>query len=373
MFIHSSLRAYISKGGVMGIAIKIQRGAVVSAAVLSAVAVLTCSDTVRGSVRDGISLCLTSVIPSLFLFTAIALFISYSGVSSVLGRLVSPVFRLIFGLDGALATAFLLSAVSGYPVGARLIDSHYQNGSVTRAKALKMLTFSVNAGPAFIVTAVGKGVLGSGSDGWRLVLAHFTASCILAATARLLPDRLFAKNGAEPASPTVKSTLPLSLSDVFVRSVNDAAKTMLSVCGFVVFFAGVGGVVKALPYGGLAQGFLEVTVGVQSCSRQQLSKVAFLLGFGGISVIFQVLSSAKCVRPPISLIVVSRVLHGAVSAGIILLLEIISPRTLSAGSFGIGGTPAVYTSPFAAVALLVLCVALLVFTSNTVKRLKNNS
>lgn len=355
--------------------LRFKRVAVTAGAVLTAAAVLVWSDAARNGIKNGIELCLGSILPSLFLFTCVALFIQLSGVSVVLGRVVSPVFRLLFGLSGELATAFLLSCVSGYPVGARLLDMCYQDGRVHRAKAIKALMFSINVGPAFAVVAVGAGVLGSVSDGWRLEAAHLLASGVLAAVVRFLPDRLFCKTVQAHTStytnPTPQNQPSHSLTDAFVMSVNAAAKTVLSICGFAVFFAGVGGIVGQLPYGRVVQRLLEVTVGLEGFGRAQLPTVAFLLGFGGVSVIFQVMSAAKSIKPPLGLVVGSRVLHGGLSAGIIALLEAVLPRSVSTGSFNEAVRPAVHTSPIAATALVMLCIVLICFTHRAGKSPKS--
>ncbi len=355
----------------MGIVLKFRKTALLLSSSAVAVCVLIFSKNIRQGVAFGLSLCAERVIPSLFLFTAVSLFISYSGSGAVLGRLLSPVTRLLFGLEGDTATAWILSTVSGYPVGAKLIGRLFENGSISRAKALKTLMFSINAGPAFIVTAVGVGTLGSASDGRRLLVSHLLATFIMAAVAKFLPDRIFSKETVVTAKNTVQQPHTLCVSDALVQSVSDAGRTMLTVCTFVVFFGGVGGMLSALPQrvGNTLSRIFEVTVGVQGCTRSQLELVAFLLGFGGFSVIFQVKAAAGRLKPPLLLIFASRLVHGMLSAVIIALYEMLFPRVINTGSFGTAPDGiAVHTSPFAAAALMLLCAVLLMFIHNTLKQ-----
>lgn len=357
----------------LNITLKLKKLALTITATAAAAAVLVFSDSVRQGVRQGLELCAQTVIPSLFLFTAAALFITRSGAASVLGRIVSPVTRLLFGIGDEKASVMLMSAVAGYPVGARLVDSLYTSGKISRAEALKMLTFCVNAGPAFIIVAVGEAVLDSRSDGWRLLAAHLSATAVLAAVVRFLPDRLFAKAPFKTKSAVQTMRNDALLSDIFVSSVSDAGSTMLSVCFFVVFFAGAGGglsAVKTTFTDTLGQ-LLEVTSGIQVCTRNTLPLAAFLLGFGGLSVMFQVLSAAKNCIMPFWLLSVSRLLHGTLSAAFIALAEVIFPRTLETGTFGVAAEKAaVSASPAAAAALMLLCAVMLVFTQNV--RVKQN-
>ncbi|MBQ3551422.1 MAG: hypothetical protein IJA41_10655 [Clostridia bacterium] len=347
----------------MGMVLRLKKSILAAVGVLVAVGITVGSQAVREGVKKGLVLCADKVLPSLFLFTAVALFIAYSGIADTVGRVVSPATKALFGLDGQCATVWLLAAVSGYPVGARLINTLYENGTVTRAKALKMLTFSVNAGPAFIVTAVGSAMLESTSDGVRLLIVHLLATVILTATVRFLPDRRFSPPHRQPQA--LKKDLCPAVSDAFVRAVGDAASTMLTVSAFVVVFSGLGGLLSYLPQSvsRVVTMLSEVTVGLTHCTRQDLPLAAFLLGFGGISVIFQVTAAAHALQPPLRSIFLSRLAHGALSAGLIAVAEVVFPRSISTGTFGT--TAAVHTSPLAAASLVVLCLVLLSFIHNS--------
>lgn len=354
----------------MGLVINLKRTALLFLSGAVAVGVIICSEEARNGVQNGLILCVDKVIPSLFLFTAAALFIAYTGAGDVLAKILSPITKPLLSLEGNALIVWIMSTVSGYPVGAKLIGTLYKNGNLTRAKALKMLTFSINAGPAFIVTAVGVGTLGSVSDGRRLLVAHLLATFIIVAVVQVLPDRIFSKDALEPSKTAGLPQSTLCVSDAIVQSVSDTGKAMLNVCAFVVFFSGVGSLLAALPnsIGGKLTQALEVTVGVQDCTRSQLPLVAFLLGFGGLSVIFQVKAAAGRLNPTLALIILSRLVHGTLSALIICGFEILFPRTVSTGSFAT--TPpsaALHTSPFAAAALMLLCAVLLCFVHSSLK------
>lgn len=336
------------------------------AAAAAGVAVFAYSPSVRNGVRDGVDLCVSSVIPSLFIFTVLAVFVFSSGLAALAGRLVEPVFKRLFGLSGEQSAVMLLSFVSGYPVGARLIASMYDRGGISLFKGRLMLLYCVNAGPAFIVTAVGAAVLGSASDGVRLLISHLSASTVMAAALGFIIKR---KEGTDVRLVRAEKSAgdKVCLSDVFVSSVSDASVTMLSICAFVVLFSGIGGMVEALPVSKAAirtvRGLLEVTVGLQDCTRGELGRAAFLLGFGGISVLFQVTSAARSLRPSAALLLLSRVIHGTLSWVIVSIAERAFPRsleTVSAGAPVLGG--ALHTSPPAAAALILLSVVLIIYT-----------
>ena len=137
-----------------------------------ALLLLTCGNTAAQGVRDGISLCLASVIPALFPFFVAAQLLTSLGAAEVLGRAAGPLFRRLFGIDGAGAAAFLLGLIGGYPVGAKAAGSLVRQGFLSPEDGARLLTFCNNAGPAFILGIVGNGVFHSSRAGVWLYLLH---------------------------------------------------------------------------------------------------------------------------------------------------------------------------------------------------------
>ncbi len=339
--------------------VRLQRTAVVFATATLSFFMLVFSKAVQRGVAAGLEIAVTRIIPSLFLFTAAAVFLS-----KVLADNTSTAAEK--GVHKTALTAFLLSLVSGYPVGAKLINGLYRDGAVTREKAVKMCVYSTNAGPAFIISAVGERVLGSKSDGIRLFVCLTVASVLLAAAVELLPSRFF--NGSNIYSAPLITQVPKTsankryLTDIFVESVMESGQTMLNVCFFVIFFAGIGALIQetGFAFSETFRQLLEVTVGVQACNRKTLERAAFLLGFGGVSVIFQVMSAARDVRPPLKAVIFGRLTHGTLAAGMVYCAEKLIPRSIETGNFGGFSVNAAGSSgPSATVAMVILAAVLL--------------
>ena len=106
------------------------------------------------AVRDGLALCTGSVIPALFPFLAVSGLLTAldAGASPALG----PLARLL-GCSRAGARAFLLGLTGSYPVGARTVAQLYRRGGISRREACRLLLFSNNCGPAFILVVAGLG------------------------------------------------------------------------------------------------------------------------------------------------------------------------------------------------------------------------
>lgn len=128
--------------------------------------------------KNGLTLCANVIIPSLFPFFVLTTLIVQLGLSNYFGRVLEPIMRPLFNVNGACATAFVLGFIGGYPVGAKAVISLYENGDCTKAEAERLLSFCNNSGPAFIFGVVGAGIFSSGKIGLLLYLAHTAASVL---------------------------------------------------------------------------------------------------------------------------------------------------------------------------------------------------
>ncbi len=333
--------------------LKIKKVSVTVFAMLAAGFVLWFSGGVRQGVINGITLCGNSVIPSLFLFTAVSLFAVNSGILDGFNK-ITPLTKRLFGLKGNEFSVFVLSLVAGYPVGAKLVNELLKSGQITKKRANRMLWFCVGAGPAFAVTVVGELTLGSKGDGERLLCATLFSSVSMAVLSR------FVEKTEKSAQNTKQKSPEIPLSDAFVTSVSGAAETMLKISAFVVAFSGVLGAFKSLSPSRFVQKYLlsllEVTTGVQNFGRGELFAVAFLVGFGGISVHLQIMSAAREVKPKFLSIFISRFLHGMLSATFVIVFDWLFPRTVQTVAQNGTATAQIHGNPLSAAAMLLLSV-----------------
>lgn len=300
----------------------------------------------RGGAADGLVLCGGVVVPSLFPFTFCVLLLMRSGIQEYLCRLDS-ITATLFRLNGSQFAVFILSLIGGYPVGARLVDELYSHHATDRKTAQALLCCCVNSGPGFTVLFAGEGILGSKSAGYCLLAAHILSSFILLI---LLRGRFC------PCSiKKDKKMLSASISENFVSSAADAAASMLSICAFVILFSAVNAYILRFSSIRNLVYFTEVTGGITL--TRNIYFIAFLLGFGGISVWFQVLSVTRSTGIDLPLFVLFRILHGTFSAALTaVLIKVfgVSVMTLSNGiSFG---TRTFYSTAGLAAALFIMVV-----------------
>lgn len=258
------------------------------------------------AVRDGLALCAGSVIPALFPFLAVSGLLTAldTGASPALG----PLARLL-GCSRAGARVFLLGLTGSYPVGARTVAQLYRRGGISRREACRLLLFSNNCGPAFILGVAGLGCFGSLRAGVLLWGVHILAALVIALALPRQAAEPSERPGSVPARPPLVPAL--------IAAVRDAAGTMVYICGFVVFFLvllRVMGRVTGLSHPVLS-GAVELTQGILALphTRRGFVWAAGLLGWGGLSVHGQSAAVLSGTDLPMGPYLAAKAAHAAVS------------------------------------------------------------
>ena len=270
------------------------------------------------------------LIPSLFPFMMLACFIENSGASAVIGRFFSPAVRVLFRLPEETSAAILMSFIGGFPVGAKMTDSLYRNGKITSLQASRMYLFCVNAGPAFTVSAVGSGLLGSVKAG-VIIFCSLTLSALLIGAV----SGFIFSNKPEKAENNKTLVFKQSVFTSFIKSASEATSSMLNICALVLIFSAVCEGITELKLSDnsncLLFSLLEVTNAVKiACGQFPLPVITAIIGFGGICVHFQVLDGAIECNMKIRHFVVSRLLNALLASGICRVFLSLFPVDVSA-------------------------------------------
>lgn len=294
--------------------------------------------------------CLEVVIPSLFAFTVLSVYLQKSGLYRVALRPLTVPLSKLLRLDEELCAVILLANVGGYPVGVKLLSELVHEGRLSRENAGRMLCCCFGSGPAFVVGIAGLRVFGSAAAGLALFGICFGTSLLMAA---------FVRSRGEIALEKGSGQLDLS-ADCFVGSVLGAARVMFTVCAMIVGFAAVSALLGTLGVYGAAgallpdeavfSALLEVTrIKELSAARYALPLCAALLSFGGVCVLMQV--TALSGEIPLRRFVISRAAAAAVSA----ILALPFSRSFIAEDAAVFA-PNVKAVPFSGNAALSICV-----------------
>ncbi|QEY35830.1 sporulation protein [Caproiciproducens galactitolivorans] len=339
---------------------KIRQNLLLILTFLAACALLIFPAEAATGAKNGICYCLQILVPSLYPFMVLSVFIVKSGLSDKIGKIFEGPCRTVLKLPGSAAATILMSAVGGYPTGARGIASLYERGSLTEKQAARMLCFCVNAGPAFVISAVGAGFLRNARAGGILFASQLIASFFLSILCSIP-----AKNETVPRG-TGKQR-KTGMADALVLSAADAAHAMVGMCCFVILFAAFLNLFRIWvthPAASAAlSAFMEVTGGCSDLTKLGVPLWAFSLaiGWGGVSVHFQILSFFTNVKVPLARFVFYRVLHGLLAAlTTVLLMRAFPVDTEAFSNIARPLTPALSGSVPASAALIFLCIALII-------------
>ncbi len=322
---------------------------------LFAAGLLIFSKDTSNAAVSALSLCGRTLIPSLFPFFVLSSVITGSGLGEGVGRSLEKPMRFLFDLPGTCAPAFILGVIGGYPVGAATAAQIYKKGLCEKAEAERLLSFCNNCGPAFILGVCGVALFGRAAAGVLLFLSHIAASVTCGilfrfygrgrradekrAHGRKAPSPVPSLPPKEGGAPSPDGASPRRL---FLSAVKTASRSVLGICAYVIFFSvavrllQLFGVIPAAarllhlllrPLGAdlnfsekLVGGFFEVTAGVYGIASTgaalgaKLCAAAFMLGWAGLSVHFQVLEFiGDCGLSPLPY-VTGKLLHGLFSA-----------------------------------------------------------
>lgn len=380
----------------------IRKSSVVSALLLAAVvaggiALLMWPQAAATGVSRGLSICSSVIIPSLFPFLVLSGFLVRSGLSVKLGRRLDRVTRALFGLPGCCGAGILIGFIGGYPAGGMAAGELVEQGAITREEGKKMLRFCVNGGPAFIISAVGAGLMGDIRYGVMLYAAHIAAAVLIGLFGRLWEGRRGPPcdasqrqgRGTRPPAGNKRKGSGLPAPAAFVEAVNAACRSMLYMCGFVVLFAaalslfdatGVTAFMNHLlstPFrmaGGDTEGLdclfpclLEVSCGCVEAARAGVAAPLLLgiaMGWGGLSVHCQLAATLREHKLMDKSFFAARAVHGLLGGALSLLLFRFVPIAVS--TFSPAADAMVvpfYTSATASLALLAMCALLLLTTT----------
>ena len=263
---------------------------------------------------EGVQQSMTQVFPALFPFFVLTKLLLSRGGSGNPPRLLRRFSERLFAVPASALPVFLLSLVSGCPVGAAAAAELYQRGGCTKEEAERLLVYSSNCGPAFLLGVVSPRLPGGMKDALFLLITQILLSVWLGVllgagkNASLQSDR----PGAKEKAPFVRA---------FTDAVLSGGRNALIVCAYVVFFSAATASLPKIP---LVRGLGEMTGGILLLSPEKpyaLPTAAFLLGFGGLSVACQVLAAISDAELSGRLYFPFRLLHGCVMVCAAMLYE----------------------------------------------------
>ena len=143
----------------------------------------------------------------------------------------------LFNIRGEGSFAFIMGILSGYPMGAKIAANFRQNNICSKVECERLLSFTNNSGPLFIVGTVGISMFGNSTIGFLLLFTHLLASISVGFLFRFWKKN-DSKNFISSSSNIKNRTIKLSsLGEIIGNSIKSSINTILMIGGFVVLFS----------------------------------------------------------------------------------------------------------------------------------------
>lgn len=299
------------------------------------------------SASDGLSIWFNVIIPSLFPFFIISELLIDLGFVQILGHLLSPLMGPLFAVSGQGAFPLTMGMVSGYPVGAKLSSSLRLKGEISLNEANRLICFTSTSGPSFMLGAVSIGMLANPSLAPLILLPHYLSVLIIGL---LMPfiikggqsRRTFRKKASFKGIKRVSLdflTIKKPIGPLISRAIKESLDTIMLIGGLVIFysvlveilfstkliqgfiyFLGSSLKVDSSIIKGILVGFFEVTIGCKSIALStstivtKLVLINLIIGWSGLSVHSQVLNFLGKTDLNSRLYILSKFIHGLISA-----------------------------------------------------------
>ena len=310
--------------------------------------------------KSGLLLWANNVIPSLFPFFIATELLGYTNVIQKLGKFLNPVMRFVFNVPGEGSFALLMGIISGYPIGAKIVTNFRENGICNKEECERLLAFTNNSGPLFIIGTVGISLYYNSLIGFLLFITHLLACLTVGFIFRFWKNssyydksysnkpysnkKDYSSKKTYTSNFSSKNVTFSNLGEVLAKSITSATSTILMIGGFIVLFSVILSILQNSGLlnifsnilqplfnflginnfafsSGFISGIIELTNGVKQISIIPCKSIstniivsAFLLGFGGFSILLQVLSITSKTDISIKPYIIGKLLHGIFAA-----------------------------------------------------------
>lgn len=206
------------------------------------------SKTNLPAVKSGLALWANSVVPSLFPFFVATELLMHTNIISQLGILLNRYMKPIFNVRGEGAFAFIMGIISGYPVGAKIACNFRKNNICSKEECERLLSFTNNSGPLFIIGSVGILMFKNTTIGVLLFITHILACITVGIIFRFWKKNKTSsdfKNSSSFEQKRNNYATFSNLGEVLAESITSSISTILLIGGFVVIFSSIISILNA--------------------------------------------------------------------------------------------------------------------------------
>ena len=265
----------------------------------------------------GLNIFINNVFPSLFPFLVATEILYNSNFIHIIEKYTKNIFQKLFNVPPKSAIVIILGFISGYPIGAKLIANLKKDKYLTTAEAERLLSFTNNSSPIFIISAIGISIFGNKTIGIVLLFIQILSSILVGIIFRFWKynDKEYIDYSYLSLNEDTNLKVVPNTVEIFINSIKNAVFTTLQIGGFVIIFSVILSILKStgilnvlaylLSFIGIPEsyslaliyGLFEISNGMNLIKNiiaynniVSLIVSSFILGFGGISILFQIYS-----------------------------------------------------------------------------------
>lgn len=183
-------------------------------------------DRYINSFKNGLTLFAASVLPALFPFFFLTKLLTSVGNVGFIANLFRKPCSKLFKIPPVFSYVFFMSALSGYPVGAKLVSE--LAGEKDKCANTRIAAICSTSGPVFIIGTVGFSMLGDKAAGLIILSSHLLAVILFA-----LISSLFVKS---PSCGDLQIGPERASDNALSESVYGSVISILTVGGFISVF-----------------------------------------------------------------------------------------------------------------------------------------
>jgi len=270
--------------------------------------ILIDSVTYAKSIIKGLTLFFTNVLPGLLPFMFFVKLLTNQKTIFYLTKPFTKISYKVFGVNNFSFYAFIMSIISGYPIGAKITSDLYLNGQISEQDLTKTAIFSSTPGLIFVIGSVGGLMLNNALLGLYIYLINI-ASIIISS---ILINLIFHKKKKDNKQSLYFSFLNNNSKQSLGALTQDTTISLLSVGFYIALFTLIIdlfsnlGIINFIPslldfnesntiiFKQAMSGIIEMTNGVKQLANT-LSPISFalicsIISFSGLSIIIQSLS-----------------------------------------------------------------------------------
>jgi sporulation integral membrane protein YlbJ len=232
--------------------------------------------------KSGIDVCLYTIIPALLPFFIVSGLLVSSNLLQPLIRFLTPLARRLTGLSGSIFFIYLASSLSGYPTGAKLTCDLLKNNQITKSESGRYVLFTSVTGPAFMIF-VASSLINLPAAFVYIISSHHLAMILIIIIYNLIFKKHHYQHDSKKNDVVASN---IDFSSLINTAVLGAVKTLSLICGLVIFFFTLTGIIDKIGILGFLDanqnnralkqivfGMIEMTLGCIKVSETNISIV----------------------------------------------------------------------------------------------------